>query len=226
MMRRFSLCLTFFCCIGVLAPGETVDLYLHVQNVEHARAPETFVDKIIFWYESPAHVYVVAARFSHEEYAVLHVFQKNEHGVFFLVLDQPAVDGPIKYRVMVDGVWTGDPANPRFETDRLGVVFSVFDSKRAFPDDASPIVQEGGALFRIAAAPGSVVTLAGDFNGFDPWSHRCDETAPGVFSVPVRLYPGRHYYYFIVDGVRVIDPRNEAIALDSGHHRLSVVDIP
>ena len=41
------------------------------------------------------------------------------------------------------------------------------------------------------------------------------ETSPGQFAVTLRLSPGRHYYVFVVNGARVVDPYNTETAHSS-----------
>ncbi len=55
------------------------------------------------------------------------------------------------------------------------------------------------------------VSLAGDFNGWNPTATPMRRTAAGVWSIDLPLSPGRHAYAFMVDGVLVADPD----ALDS-----------
>ena len=50
----------------------------------------------------------------------------NERGVF--VLDYPVPEGvrEIHYRIVVDGLWMPDPANPVTEPDGAGALLSVY----------------------------------------------------------------------------------------------------
>jgi hypothetical protein len=66
--------------------------------------------------------------------------------------------------------------------------------------------------FRLAAPEASRVHLAGDFNRWrSDTIALADADGDGVWTVTVALGPGRHAYYFVVDGKqRVVDPRAEA----------------
>ena len=62
-------------------------------------------------------------------------------------------------------------------------------------------------LFECEAPPGAEVFVAGEFNGWDPTSHRLsDRGKPGHFRRYIFLLPGRIEYKFIVDGEWQIDP--------------------
>lgn len=65
--------------------------------------------------------------------------------------------------------------------------------------------------FVFVAPTASNVAIVGDFNGWSPAGTAMRRTASGLWSVDLRLAPGRHTYGFVVDGVLVRDPN----ALDS-----------
>ncbi len=210
------------------ASGESVGLNLRLQAVEQAGPPEVFDDAIIFSYRPSTKVFIVGARFSHENYEIFHTFRKNENDVYVLALPLPPSAGIIKYRFMVDGVWIADPANPASETDERGVVFSLLTYEKSVrtPVESPRLLPDGYVEFSVEGESGEIITIAGDFNGFDPFTHRLAETRPGVYSIRIRLLPGRHLYYFVLDGVSFVDALNRQVALDADRHRLSVVTVP
>jgi 1,4-alpha-glucan branching enzyme len=54
-----------------------------------------------------------------------------------------------------------------------------------------------------------VVTLAGDFNGWDPQARPLKRDAGGLWKGTVRLAPGTYQYKFVVNGERwEVDPVN------------------
>ncbi|HET6348122.1 MAG TPA: glycogen-binding domain-containing protein [Candidatus Krumholzibacteria bacterium] len=62
----------------------------------------------------------------------------------------------------------------------------------------------GDALF-VCTHAGGEVFLAGDFNEWNPRSHRMTRK-DGCFQRRVKLAPGAHEYKFVVDGEWQIDP--------------------
>ncbi len=53
------------------------------------------------------------------------------------------------------------------------------------------------------SAPASSVTVVGDFNDWDPAGPRSGPTGrAGVWTVELRLKPGRYHYTFLLDGRR------------------------
>jgi hypothetical protein len=62
--------------------------------------------------------------------------------------------------------------------------------------------------FQWMATEASAVSVAGDFNNWDPQAHPLRKGKEGVWKVVLRLKPGRYEYMFIVDGQWLEDPRN------------------
>jgi len=68
------------------------------------------------------------------------------------------------------------------------------------------------------AAPASSVSVVGDFNDWDPSGTPLRPTGrSGVWSVELRLKPGRYHYTFLIDGKRWAgDPSEPQVASDFG----------
>ena len=61
--------------------------------------------------------------------------------------------------------------------------------------------------FEVNAAPGSQVSVAGSFNGWDPKSHVLRPVGEfGLFQRYVYLPPGKYEYKFVIDGEWSADP--------------------
>ncbi len=62
--------------------------------------------------------------------------------------------------------------------------------------------------FQWRAPDATTVTLAGDFNGWDPHALPLKQGKDGVWKAALRLAPGRYEYLFVVDGAWREDPLN------------------
>jgi hypothetical protein len=69
------------------------------------------------------------------------------------------------------------------------------------PADAAVVVR-----FMLVAEGARRVTVAGDFNGWDPEGAPLTQDGSGTFTGTVRLPAGAHEYMFVVDGKWVTDP--------------------
>jgi hypothetical protein len=221
--------LLFFTLALSGAGAESIDLYLYLQDVVRAAPPRIFGDYLIFSCTTRVPARIVGARFSHENFRHFHTFRKNENNVYILALPVPDRSQTVKYRIMIDGVWGPDQANPLRKIDERGIAFSLVPYER-IADPAgreSPrLLTDGFVEFNLKAESGSVVTVAGDFNAYDPFTLRMREKEPGLFSLRLKLLPGLHYYFFTVDGVRLIDPQNDRPAHDADRKQYSLLVVP
>jgi hypothetical protein len=221
------------CGLAPLAAQATLPPPIVIQSVEQAGPPRILNRQVLLSYmpESPGRpVRLVGASFEHERYGVFHPYERNANGVFLLLLDVPQELPSLTYRIMVDGLWTYDPANPQRFEDESGVVFSTFSLAGLPPPSlVSPEVRPNGEVtFRYRSRPGRFVSLIGEFNRWDPyWEPMLeDPRQPGLYRVTLRLPPGPHYYVFSVDGDRVPDPLNVEIAENAEGFRVSTFRVP
>jgi len=63
--------------------------------------------------------------------------------------------------------------------------------------------------FALKAPAAEQVTLAGDFNGWDPEARPMNRSKTGLWSTTVSLAPGEYQYRFVVDGEWQNDPHCE-----------------
>jgi hypothetical protein len=193
--------------------------------------------KLILTYQGATPVRYVGARFEHEGYAVLHIYNRKQgyelvtvrdsdtgeselvrqprplSDLFYLVYEDVPADRSVRYRIVVDGLWTFDPFNPQRHRDlRSGVWFSEFRRPHAGQGAETLVESVDGRLYRFTyhASPGSRVAVVGDFNGWDPFMHQLQELTGGYFQTLVRMPPGTHWYSFVVDGLWADDPTNPA----------------
>jgi hypothetical protein len=205
-----------------------MSLHLKVVDLKRAGPPEFFGDNIIFTYKNTHPVRFVGAIFEHEGYSVTHVYQKNQHNLFFLIYPKPARLTKLTYRIIVDGLIMSDPHNPLVERDILGVEYSVVEVK-ALPEVLikNPEKKENGEIsFILRTSPGRNVSIVGDFNDWDPFMHPLKEAPAGYFRISLRVASGKHYYYFIVDGEKRLDPLNLSRMINVRGEEVCTFEIP
>jgi hypothetical protein len=219
--------LWFFASLNLFAVDGT-SLYLYIQEIERAGPPQVYSDSVIFTYQSSTPVYYVGARFEHENYSMLHKFSRNAKDLFVLVIPVPDNITRLKYRIVVDGLWMEDPFNNNAEEDELGISYSLvmLPKKHKIYITSPEILQKGMVKFTLKAEPASQVFIAGDFNNWDPFINALEEESPGLYTVTLKLYPGRHYYYFLVNSIRTIDPYNTQVFTDMDGLAVSGFTLP
>ncbi len=79
--------------------------------------------------------------------------------------------------------------------------------------------------FSYLAAAATKVTLAGDFNDWDPQSLPMKRQADGGWVLQVPLSAGHHHYWFLVDGKPTLDPRAQGIARNQNNEKVSLIAV-
>ncbi len=219
----------------------STDTFLEVAGIREAGPPQIFSDVVVFTYEQREFARYVAAAFEHENFQELHVFtarkRDGEPDLFYLSYPIEGLSGEIRYRLIVDGVWIPDPNARKVSTDRRGISLSTVTlpeppdyrtvSPRFHPDGTvtfsfafhpriTPTLETVDARqLRVSMFDNPRVTVAGTFNGWDPYMHRLSGPDENDFySIRIPVPPGPHYYYFIVNGRRILDPLNDQRGTD------------
>jgi hypothetical protein len=132
----------------------------------------------------------------------------KDSGIMFHVYQIPEGVTEIEYRLVINGLWTADPANPDSRRDGSGLSRSVISlpKKETVP---GPLKRPPGSLsFSFEAPPGETVTVAGNFNGWDPFMYELREGPAGNYTINIPLPPGTYQYVFFHRGQRYLDPYN------------------
>ena len=209
------------------AQEENPRLRTYLHTLQNGDVPRVIENHLVLTYVSGIPVRYVAAAFAHENFGELHLYRKNQNGVFVLAYPIEGLVRELQYRIVVDGLWMRDPLNPQVSQDSRGIPLS----RKELPQQPqrlldTPIANPDGTFsFLYSGDPDRDVRIAGDFNRWSPFSHPLREYAPGEYEIRLRLYAGEHRYRFIVDGREMFDQRNPRIAYDQYGRRISVVTV-
>lgn len=202
------------------------ELHLEITGIEHATAPRVMGNSILLSYSAPLITQSVALALEHEDYRILHGYQKNKHGIFVLSLPLPESEQKIRYRLIIDGLWTTDP-NTGAERDsrRFLVSYFVLENSSGAPEPGVKLLADGRTRFTHRGASGSTVSLVGDFNRWDPFLTPMPESPvyPGVYSVSLTLPDGARYYRYVLNGKEIIDPQNPKTARNGLGEMVSII---
>ena len=208
---------------------ESYEFIDHLLSLSAPGAPEIFEDAVIF--TASSRLRKVGVAFAYENFSKIYWFRQ-------LLIPQDALDAPIppgkkvpdaykdsvlifyvhqvpetvkdlEYRLIIDGLWTIDPANPQSRTDAVsGLTYSVI-AMPPRPSEPGPLKGPPGSLsFNFRGPPGETVTVAGSFNGWDPFMYELREGPAGVYTLDIPLPPGIYQYVFFHRGRRYLDPYN------------------
>jgi hypothetical protein len=223
------LCIIIPCVYAQAADLESYEFIDRLLSMPGPGAPEIFEDAVIFT-ASSSHRRVGVA-FGFEGFSRVHWFRKllvsqdplnapippgrkvpdpyRDSGILFHVLQLPKDLDEVDYRLIIDGLWTTDPANPLTRNiGETGLVYSYIHipQRETVPD---PLQGPPGNLsLSFKGPPGETVTVAGNFNGWDPFMYELKEAPAGNYSLLLPLPPGTWQYVFFHRGERLLDPYN------------------
>jgi hypothetical protein len=220
------------CMLAAVAAGavdiESYEFIDRLLSLSGPGAPQIYEDAVLFTASSSLRR--VGVSFAHEGFGKVHWFRQllvpqdplgapippgkktpdpyKDSGLLFFVYQLPDDIDVLEYRLVIDGLWTTDPANSLTRRDsRSGVTYSALPLP-GIRRDPSPLRTPGSLSFTFRGPPGETVTVAGNFNGWDPFMYELTENPAGVYSLTLPLPPGTYQYVFFHRGERYVDPYN------------------
>ncbi|MBN2564571.1 MAG: glycogen-binding domain-containing protein [Candidatus Eisenbacteria bacterium] len=150
----------------------------------------------------------------------------------------PLPPGRYQYKFVIDGGvrWEQDPNNadkateggienslvvvpPDVSYDYEAVTGTVIGEGRGFSTSAEGASAEQtarGVVFKADFPDADAVSVAGEFNKWDPTANPMEKGPDGLWHVTVDLTPGSYKYKFVVDGDWIADPANSD-TVDDGY---------
>ncbi len=203
-----------------------------VSQLNEASAPQVLDEYVVFTQSSGPRFIGIA--FDFEDYNVVHPYQLHSNrdldgelinSVLFYLLPRPRELSSIKYRLIIDGLWTADPANPLKEYDGAhGLSLSRVDLGQPLADVTYEKAPDG-VKFIYNGAPGETVRLAGTFTNWDSWIYELTETKTGFYELTVPLPKGKYYYNYYLGMNAVVDKSNPKRAYMPDGRTVSVIEV-
>jgi hypothetical protein len=224
-----AILLVFIIGFAGAADTESYQFIDRLLSLDGPGAPVLYEDAVIF--TAPSSYRRAGVAFAHEGFSKVYWFRQllvpqdpigapippgkkqpdpyRDSGLLFYVYQIPERIRELEYRLIIDGLWITDPANGFSRKDSVsGLIYSVISipSRELVP---GPLKGPPGSLsFSFKGPPGETVTVAGSFNGWDPFMYELAENPAGVYSLTLPLPPGKYQYVFFHRGERFLDPYN------------------
>ncbi|MCR4580370.1 MAG: isoamylase [Treponema sp.] len=210
---------------------QNYDLDLLLHEISEPMAPVITEDYIIFTAD-PKYRYAGIA-FDFEDYQIIHPFQilsqtdeneKKTRWHMFYCYERKHEFTSLKYRLILDGLWTTDPLNPnKVYDDNVNLYFS----KVEVPDGVKIYTntkKDDKVHFIYKGESGQKIHLGGTFTNWDPWIYQLNETSPGLYELDLPLASGKYYYNYYIGLTPVLDNTNpEKIYTNDGRSASVIV---
>jgi len=229
------------------ADWETYEIVGKLLSLQEPCAPVIQDNAVIF--TVPSSMRKVGIAFAHEKFANVYWFRhllvpqdfinpillpgqqipdpNRDSGILFYVLEVPEDLLEVEYRLVINGLWTVDPLNPLFKRDPVSGLFLSTVTIPPRPIKPNPLRGlPDGLTFMFKAPPGETISVAGDFNGWDPYMYELKEYPAGVYSLTLPLPPGTHQYVFFYRGRRYVDPHNPNRIYAKDGSAASIITVP
>lgn len=138
---------------------------------------------------------------------------RGDYGVWYYFLGEYDKKESFRYKYHVDGIWTDDPSNPENEDDGYGSSVSKTASSSSGETRfvTYRIIRERGKSFiefRIYNPKASYISIAGDFNRWNPENDVLHKDSASIWRIRKHLPRGSYRYSYIIDGEWVTDTYN------------------
>lgn len=181
-----------------------------VTSITQVTAPYIKGDYLIFTAKPDSRFVGIA--FDFEEFNKVHPYMKHntydengevEKSIFFYALKLSKNMQEIRYRIVVDGLWTLDSTNSdKIYDDRTGIQLSRCDVRREIPP-ATEVLPNRVVRFVYKGESGRQIRLGGTFTNWDSWIYEMKEVQPGLYQFDLSLPPGTYQYSYYT-GVNVL----------------------
>ncbi len=230
--------LTFFslCTLTISAAEHiSIDSYTYGELVNViSRADEPVIKGKYIIFTADGFVRHAGIAFENENFQHIHSFQRlkrhtdadEQISVLFFIMPIPEGMRELRYRLVIDGLWTTDPLNQNTVFDyTTGMSLSVL--KIPYQKEYKTKIEDNGSTkFVYLGETGKKIYLAGSFNHWDPFMYMLEEIVPGRYELYLPLPRGRWLYAYFRDGMQIPDTTNETRVYTSDGRTASVIEVP
>ena len=163
-------------------------------------SPLVLQEEILFYYKGYARKILIAGDFNNWKPEFL--MQLKDTNFWQFSWSDRLKKGSYRYKLVIDDIWTFDPYNTNFIMDESGQKLSVLKLEEDFiPHIKFPLwLDKDIYLFKYEDKHAKTISLVGNFNNWNPYSHPLVNKGGGEFEIKMRLKPGLYMYSFVIDG--------------------------
>lgn len=221
--------------VPLLEPKYSFEYREIAQKLREPKAPFEQDGLIVFSAQEGPHYVGIA--FDFENFQKIHPFQKRiildedgekDRAWYFYILEEYPKTDKILYRLIIDGLWTTDPMNPKQHYDETtGIRLSQIDVRREYEIATSVKTSSNGKSvhFVYKGKSGQNVRVAGTFSNWDSWIYRLAETSRGFYELTLPMNEGTYYYVYCIGTKEFPDLTNHERAIKDGGQSVSKITV-
>lgn len=157
--------------------------------------------------------------------------RQSENGVWYFFLSEYEKLNSVRYKYIVDGIWTADPKNSYRIDDKAGSYISITNTEasKQINHVTYKIIEKNKSYikvkFRIYQPKANYVAIIGDFNNWNPESDLLSRDNNNIWTIEKRIPRGIYRYRYVIDGKREVDLYNEHTASDPAGEICSLLNL-
>ncbi len=232
MKRKLFICVILI--FGLLFSANAIDALKYnrlVNTISRVTAPIVKDGCVIFTAKGNRHAGIA---FEYENYRHIHSFKKlmktefqgqEVEPVLFYIMEIPQDLSELRYRIVIDGLWSTDPGNPDSFFDYANSM-SVSVVKVPMKKEIKTCLQgKNSVKFTYFGEANKKVKIAGTFNNWDPFMYVLNELSPGHYEINLNLPKGTWFYAYFVGSSQLPDNTNRNFVYTSDGRLASVITI-
>ncbi len=201
------------------------------ETISRAESPQIKGRYIIFTALGNRHAGI---SFAHENYKQIHSFKKlirpgfqsdDEKKLLFYIFPIPENVNEIRYRLVIDGLWSSDPVNPYTVFDYTHGMSVSAVTVPFYKEYKTAIEGKNTVRFTYLGEAKQRIKLAGSFNNWDPFMYEMEEVVPGRYELALHLPHGTWFYAYFSGSTQLPDSTNKNYVYTADGRRASVITI-
>ena len=141
----------------------------------------------------------------------------DEKKLLFYIFPIPENVNEIRYRLVIDGLWSSDPVNPYTVFDYTHGMSVSAVTVPFYKEYKTAIEGKNTVRFTYLGEAKQRIKLAGSFNNWDPFMYFMEETSEGIYELTLPLPKGTHTYsYFLGTEMKVDITNHERVYSSDG----------
>ncbi len=232
MKRKFFISLILICGISFYVSAiDSLKYNRLVNTISRVQVPKIKDGCVIFTASGNRYAGIA---FEHEKYQHIHSFKKLVQSEFqgkeiepvlFYIMEIPEGVSELRYRLVIDGLWSTDPSNPNSCFDYVNEM-SVSVLKVPLRKEFKTCkLGKNSVKFTYIGETNQNIKIAGTFNNWDPFMYTMTEVEPGRYEINLSLPKGTWFYAYFSGSTQMADNTNHNFVYTADGRVASVITI-